>query len=139
MKIICKALPFILLSFILFGRVAAQQNLQEDKRMVRMAILKIDSTHLNEYMTFLQEQIETAIRLEPGVLSYFAVADKKHPSHITILEVYASKEAYQSHITTPHFQKYKTGTLHMVQSLELIDLDPLMFASKEKYLSTRNK
>lgn len=132
MKIIGKVYPFILLLFVLSGRASAQQNLQEDKRMFRMAMLKIDTMHLKEYMVFLQEQIETAIRVEPGVLSYYAVADKKHPAHITILEVYASKEAYQSHIVTPHFQKYKKGTLHMVKSLELFDVDPLKFASKEK-------
>lgn len=132
MKIIHKIYFFILLSFVLFGQTSAQQNLQQDKRMFRMAMLKIDTAHLNEYMVFLQEQIETAIRVEPGVLSYYAVADKKHPAHITILEVYASKEAYQSHIATPHFQKYKKGTFHMVKSLELFDVDPLKFASKEK-------
>lgn len=128
----CAWMIHICLLMIFFpGQAAARQAPQPDKRMVRLAILKIDTVHLETYKAFLQEQIETAIRVEPGVLTYYAVADKKHPSHITILEVYASREAYQSHIASPHFLKYKNGTLHMVKSLELVDVDPLKFASKE--------
>lgn len=44
---------------------------------------------------------------------------------ITILETYASQAAYQSHITSKHFQKYKQGTLHMVKNLVLSDQQPL--------------
>ena len=40
-------------------------------------------------------------------------------------EIYASQEAYQHHIQTAHFQRYKLGTLHMVKSLKLQDLTPL--------------
>ena len=36
-----------------------------------------------------------------------------------------TKEAYQHHLTTPHFQAYKQGTLHMVKSLNLLDIQPL--------------
>ena len=45
---------------------------------------------------------------------------------ITILEIYADEAAYRNHIQTPHFQKYKQGTLNMVQSLELVDSTPLI-------------
>ena len=41
---------------------------------------------------------------------------------IRILEIYASQEAYQHHIKTAHFQTYKQGTLHMVKSLDLVDM-----------------
>ena len=37
----------------------------------------------------------------------------------------ASREAYDKHIASAHFQKYKQGTLHMVKSLELTDQTPL--------------
>lgn len=38
----------------------------------------------------------------------------------------ASAAAYQSHIQTPHFKKYKEGTAKMVRSLKLIDVNPLV-------------
>lgn len=32
---------------------------------------------------------------------------------------------YQSHLKTDHFQTYKQGTLHMVKSLDLVDMTPM--------------
>ena len=42
-----------------------------------------------------------------------------------LLEIYASQEAYKHHLTTEHFQTYKQGTLHMVKSLDLVDMKPM--------------
>ena len=44
---------------------------------------------------------------------------------VTILETYASQKAYELHIASEHFQKYKQGTLHMVKKLTLSDQTPL--------------
>lgn len=50
------------------------------------------------------------------------------PCKIYILEVYADREAYQAHLPTAHFRKYKEGTADMVKSLKLIDTNPLVTA-----------
>lgn len=47
---------------------------------------------------------------------------KENPTQIRLLEIYADKAAYEAHLETPHFQKYKTATMHMVKSLVLIDM-----------------
>ena len=77
--------------------------------------------------------MNNAIKLEPGVLSYTVVADKKDASLITIMEVYANLEAYQSHILTSHFKKYKDTVKNMVLSLELIDTDLIERVHKPDY------
>jgi quinol monooxygenase YgiN len=96
---------------------------QQKKQMVRLAKIQIDPAHLEQYNAALKEQMSTAVKLEPGVLTYYAVADKNNPAHITILEIYADTAAYQSHIQTPHFKKYKAAVQNMVKSLELVDVD----------------
>ncbi|MCR8560041.1 antibiotic biosynthesis monooxygenase [Mucilaginibacter sp. BJC16-A38] len=96
---------------------------QTDKRMIRIAQIEVDSTQLKQYNAALKEQMQTAVRLEPGVLTYYAVADKKDPSRITILEIYADSAAYLKHIATPHFKKYKATVAHMVKKLELVDVN----------------
>lgn len=98
---------------------------QETGQIVRLAKLVIDSAYLESYKVYLKEGIETALRVEPGVLTIYAVSEKERPTHFTILETYASTGAYQAHIQSAHFLKYKQGTLHMVKSLELIDTQPL--------------
>jgi quinol monooxygenase YgiN len=110
-----------------------QLNAQNATRMYRIAKIKVDTNKLLEYKHALQEQMNTAIEIEPGVLSYTAVADKKDPTLITILEVYLSIEAYQSHILTPHFRKYKDTVKDMVLSLELIDTNLVVSAKKSNY------
>lgn len=105
---------------------------QTENQIVRLARLEIDSAQLENYKVFLKEGIETAVRLEPGVLTLYAVSEKNKPTHFTILEIYASTEAYKKHITTPHFLKYKNGTKDMVKSLELVETSPLVPGMKIK-------
>jgi 4-carboxymuconolactone decarboxylase len=113
---------------LLSGTVAAQ----EKKQIVRLAKLVIDSVRLEEYKILLKEGIETAVKVEPGVLTLYAVSEKNNPTHITILEIYADEESYKSHVHSHHFIKYKTGTKDMVKSLELVETYPLVPGMKIK-------
>ena len=99
-------------------------------RLVRLAELEIDPAHLEEYKAALREEIETSIRFEPGVLTLYAVSVKDNSSQIRILEMYADVEAYNAHLRTPHFLRYKTGTQGMVKSLKLIETDPIMLGAR---------
>ena len=103
---------------------------QEQGQIIRLAKLQIDSTQLETYKVALKEEIETSVRVEPGVLTLYAVADKDHPTRITIFEIYASIEAYNAHRETPHFKKYKSITKEMVKSLELTDAVPILLKAK---------
>lgn len=103
---------------------------QEKIKVVRLAKIKVDPLQLDKYNIALQEQMTTAVRVETGVLTYFAVADKTDPSHITILEIYADTAAYKSHIETTHFKKYKQAVKNLVKSLELVDVNLIAFAEK---------
>ncbi len=103
---------------------------QQQHQMVRMAKIHVDPAQLTAYNKALKEQMTTAIKVEPGVLSYYAVADKANPAHITILEIYADTVAYKAHIETPHFKKYKALVQDMVESLELTDLNIVGIAKK---------
>ena len=101
--------------------------------MYRIAKIKVDGNQLEQYKVALKEQMNTAIKVELGVLSYTVVADKKDSSLITIMEVYANLDAYQSHILTPHFKKYKDTVKDMVLSLELIDTELIERVHKSDY------
>ena len=98
--------------------------------IVRLSIIEVHPQYLEEYKKIATEVGETSLRTEPGVLTMYAVARKDNPYMITILETYASQKSYQSHIASPHFQKYKEASLPMVKSLELLDQVPLNAASK---------
>lgn len=106
--------------------VSAENNL------VRLSKITVDPIQLDDYNAFLKEEIEASMQLEPGVLTLYATAEKDAPHKVTILEIYADRNAYESHLKTPHFQKYKQGTLSMVKELELVDVKPLIPGLKIK-------
>lgn len=99
---------------------------QEKSPMVRLARIVVDPAQLEQYKAILKEEAEASVRMEPGVLTLYAVSEKKNPNHFTILEIYADSAAYKSHLQTPHFLRYKTGTKDMVRSLELVETTPLI-------------
>src|SRR3954452_10843747 len=76
-------------------------------QVVQIAKLEIDPAQLEAYKAALKEEIETALSVEPGVLTLHAMAEKKNPAHVTLLEVYADEDAYKAHLQSPHFLRYK--------------------------------
>jgi quinol monooxygenase YgiN len=126
MKTLFKVSALILLVTLSICHVSAQ-----DKNLVvRVAKLKIDSLQLQEYNAALKEEIETSVRVEPGVLTLYAVAEKDNPTSITIFEIYTNADAFKSHLESTHFKKYKSTTQQMVQSLELLETEPIVLATK---------
>ena len=111
----------------LIGPAEAQETHQP---YVRVAEIEIDPTQIEPYRAAAKEQIEAAVRLEPGVLALYSVADKENPSRVWVFEMYADVDAYKSHLETAHFQKYKTITQDMVKSLKLRDTIPILLETK---------
>lgn len=103
---------------------------QNSDWLVRLAEIEIDRAHVDAYDALLRQEIEASVRLEPGVVMLHAVAEKERPEHIRILEVYADRQAYEAHLLTPHFLKYKASTATMVRSLRLVEAEPIALCSK---------
>ena len=104
----------------------------EDTMLVRIAEIEVHPEYLEAYLTAATEIQQKSLAEEPGVLCLFPNQMKEDSTQIRILEIYASQQAYQHHIQTAHFQKYKQGTLHMVKSLKLQDLTPLATETMSK-------
>ena len=102
------------------------------ERVVRLALIEIYPELLEEYLTFAKEVGTVSMATEPGVIGLFSMQDKSDPCKVNILEVYADREAYQAHLQTAHFKKYKEGTAAMVKSLKLIDTNPMITATLNK-------
>jgi quinol monooxygenase YgiN len=95
---------------------------QEQQMIVRISEIQVNADHLEQYKAILQEEAEASVRLEPGVIAIFPMFQRDSDIEFRILEIYANQEAYEAHLKTLHFQKYKSATLHMVKSLQLVDM-----------------
>jgi quinol monooxygenase YgiN len=125
-------LGILMLMFCLTCACNRGTTVRTEAPMVRIAELEIDPAHLESYKAALREEIETSIRVEPGVLTLYAVSLKGSPTKIRIFETYADVAAYNAHVKTPHFQKYKVGTQDMVKSLNLVETDPVLLGAKSR-------
>ncbi|MFD2570518.1 putative quinol monooxygenase [Spirosoma soli] len=98
---------------------------QQQNMMVRLSEIEIDPVHLDEYKAILKEESAASVKLEPGVIAIFPMYQKENPTSVRILEMYADRAAYEQHLKTAHFQKYKTTTLNMVKALKLVDMESI--------------
>jgi quinol monooxygenase YgiN len=118
----------VVLAFSL-GGVAA-----EEPRMphVRIAELEIDPARLDAYKAAVKEEMEASVRVEPGVLAIYAVAEKDNPARLRFFEIYADEAAYNAHRESAHFKKYVETTKSMITSRKLIDTVPVQMSAKGK-------
>jgi quinol monooxygenase YgiN len=116
---------FLYLMFIMIIFTSNIMSAQNKDIMVRISEIEIYPEYLSQYKVILKEESSASVKLEPGVLAIFPMFEKKDSTQIRILEMYQDQDAYQSHLKTPHFQKYKTTTVEMVKSLKLVDMNAI--------------
>ncbi|MBB2147444.1 carboxymuconolactone decarboxylase family protein [Pedobacter gandavensis] len=107
--------------------------------LVRISEIEIIPEYLEAYNTILNEEAAASVKIEPGVIAIFPMYLKENPNQIRIIEIYANKQAYLSHLETAHFKIYKSGTLKMVKSLKLIDMNAIDHETMQLIFSKMGK
>jgi len=100
------------------------------EQVVRIAQLVIDPAQLAAYQAAVKEEMADSVRLEPGVIAIYSVAEKDHPNRLHFFEIYADEAAYQSHIASAHFQKYVKTAQSMILSRVLIETEPVQLSTQ---------
>jgi quinol monooxygenase YgiN len=131
-----KMLALTLAALLMAGFNTAQA--ETSQMMVRISEIRVHPEHLAQYKAILKEEAEASVRLEPGVTAIFPMYERASDTEFRILEIYADRKAYEAHLKTPHFQKYKSSTLHMVKSLKLIDMQALDADTMAKIFTKMN-
>jgi quinol monooxygenase YgiN len=122
----------VLASSLCSRAVAQEVQGQMQGQYVQVAEIEIDVGQFEEYKAAVKEQIDTAIRVEPGVLVLYAVSEKDNPTRVRVFEIYRDTDAYKSHLESAHFKKYKATTEKMVKSLQLVQTTPIMLGAKAR-------
>lgn len=97
---------------------------------VRWSELQIDPAQRERFTALAADNIRQTRLAEPGVLAFYAAAEKEHPNSIRVLEVYADANAYQHHLQTPHFQQFRSATARMVADRKLFETIPVKLGAK---------
>ena len=120
-----KLILLVLILTLNLSAINAQEKEPAQDMMVRIAEVEIYPEYLKEYKDFLREEAAASVKKEAGVIAIFPMSDPKNIYQLRIVEIYANRKAYESHLKTSHFQYYKTSTLKMVKSLKLVDMEAL--------------
>jgi uncharacterized protein len=94
--------------------------------LVRISEIEVYPEYIDEYLTYARDVAQASVDHEDGVIAIYPMMVIRNNNQIRILEIYKDDKAYQSHIASAHFQKYKQGTIHMVKSLDLVDMNQLL-------------
>ncbi len=131
-------------SFIRFAALAilalcltAEQVRAGEPASIRMAHLQIKQDQLPAFTASVKEEMEAALRVEPGVIAIYAAADTNDPTKMTFFEMYVDEASYQAHRDTPHFQKYFHITRDMITDRILLEAVPVELRDKRNTPSGR--
>ena len=113
---------------VALGGAAVAQDL--GGQYVQVAEIEVDPAQLETYRAAVQEQIDAAIQKEPGVLVLYAVSEKDEPYRVKVFEIYRDRKAYEAHLGSDHFRKYKATVEKMVKSLKLVQATPIALRAK---------
>jgi quinol monooxygenase YgiN len=97
---------------------------------VRVADIEVDPAQRDAFISAVKEEMDESIRVEPGVLALYAVAKKDSPSRLRFFEVYADEAAYDAHVQSPHFRKYRVTTEPMIRTRVLVETVPIQLSSR---------
>lgn len=78
---------------------------QADEQYVQVAEIEVDPVQLDAFRAAVQEQIDAAIRKEPGVLVLYAVYEKGNPTHVKVFENLPGQERLRSSPRIVSFQE----------------------------------
>ena len=116
---------FILITIIFIGGspIVAKEIVQNNNNgmIVRISEIEVYPEYLDEYLNSAKDVAKISVEKEKDVISIYPMSVIRDNTQIRILEIYRNQEAYKNHIESPHFKKYKEGTLHMVKNLDLVD------------------
>ena len=97
---------------------------------VRVADIEVDPAQREAFISAVKEEMDESIRVESGVLALYAVAEKDSPCRLRFFEVYADEPAYDAHLQSPHFRKYRATTEQMIRSRSLVETVPIQLSSR---------
>lgn len=125
-----KHLELIATQPIIYHRKPELLSARPEDLYIRLVKMEIDSTTTEDFTRLSNRVILQGIKTEPGILVMYAVAEKNHPTRISVLEVYKDLASYNEHIKTKHFIQYKKDSEKMIKSLVLIDVSSILLGSK---------
>lgn len=103
---------------------------EEKAPRVNMAEIVLKPECREAFLAAVREEMRESLRVEPGVIALYAVADENAPNKLTFFDMYEDEAAYAAHCETPHFKKYIETTKDMAVSKSVKHVLPVELCDK---------
>lgn len=113
---------------ILFGAGTARAG--GEKPFINVAEITLKPECREAFLAAVREEMRESLRVEPGVIALYAVADENDPNKLTSFDMYEDEAAYAAHCETPHFKKYIETTKDMAVSKSVKHVLPVELCDK---------
>lgn len=100
----------------------------------RLFRLGLDLSYETDFNQIGYSNFTQSMELEPGTLAMYSSHVPGDKSQQVVLERYASDEAYQRHIDSPHFKAFASLAQKAITSREVVTLTPEIFLQKDEPL-----
>ena len=97
---------------------------------LRWSELEIDPARLDIFKILAEENVREARRTEPGVIAFHWASERDRPTLVRVFEAYADANAYQAHLQSPHFQKFRAASGDLVTGRKLFEAVPVKLGAK---------
>ncbi|GAA3637945.1 antibiotic biosynthesis monooxygenase [Lactobacillus hamsteri] len=100
----------------------------------RIYQLDVNDENRNAFLEGGKDNILTSIKNEPGTLAMFLAHNSEENDKNYMVEVYRDNNAYQTHVNSPQFNRYRENAPRIVQSTLMWDLQTEFIATKSDKL-----
>jgi len=94
---------------------------------VLVVTIDIKPQFKDRFMAEMLDDARGSVRDEPGCLRFDVIQDEKEPGRIYLYEVYADRAAFDVHMTTPHFLKWKNAVQDWLAAPPVVGAGPSVF------------
>ena len=102
----------------------------EDPTFIHWAVLESAPGKMAEMGAMAAKDVAPTVAKESGTYALYGGIDKTNPNIMRLLEIYESEDAYNKHVSSPGFLRYKANRVPILKNLKFLDVTPIVLEQK---------
>ena len=104
--------------------------------LVHWAVLQAKPGTMSDMMGMAARNVAPLAATETGTYALYGSLDKQNPNVMRLLEIYEDEAAYEIHVGTDGFHKYREERKPILEKLVILPVDPIVLEQKTEGTGT---
>lgn len=79
-------------------------------------VFSVEKERLGDFLPLMKENAQRSLEVEPGCQRFDVCQHAEHSTEVFLYEIYDDADAFEAHLTTPHFRAFSEASDAMVTS-----------------------